>query len=180
MNITVYLGSSEGKDVSIKEAVRSLGEWIGSSGHCLVYGGSKIGLMGVLAESVVKSGGKATGVEPQFFIDKVLQYDGLSELFVTEDMWQRKSIMVEKGDAFVAMPGGTGTLEEITEIMSAVALGHIDAPCILYNHEGYYDSLKELMGKMLEYGFSEENRLKGIYFADSVDEIKRIIENAEK
>lgn len=176
MNITVYLGSSEGKDASLKEAVRQLGTWIGESGNALVYGGSKIGLMGILAESVVEAGGKATGVEPQFFIDKVLQYDGLTELIVTKGMADRKAKMIELGDAFVAMPGGTGTLEEIAEIMSMVSLKHLDAPCILYNHKGYYDDLKKQLQKMIREGFSDSGRQSRIFFADDISQIIRILQ----
>ena len=91
MNITVYLGALEGNDPSLKEAVRELGTWIGKSGNALVYSGSKSGLMGELAQSVVSAGGCATGVEPQFFIDEAAQYDGLTELIVTKDIcWSGK------------------------------------------------------------------------------------------
>ena len=176
MNITVYLGSSDGQDASLKEAVRQLGTWIGESGNALVYGGSKIGLMGILAESVVEAGGKATGVEPQFFIDKVLQYDGLTELIVTKVMADRKAKMIELGDAFIAMPGGTGTLEEIAEIMSMVSLKHLDAPCILYNHKGYYDDLKKQLQKMIREGFSDSGRQSRIFFADDISQIIRILQ----
>ena len=175
MNITVYLGSFDGNDDSLRDAVRELGEWIGESGNALVYGGSKIGLMGVLAESVIKSGGRATGVEPGFFIDKVLQSDELTELIVTENMSDRKAKMIELGNAFIALPGGTGTLEEIAEIMSAVSLGLIKAPCIVYNHNGYYDSLKAQLEKMVEKGLSSADRQEGIYFADSIGEITEIL-----
>lgn len=175
MNITVYLGAYEGNDNSIRDAVRELGTWIGESGNTLVYGGSKIGLMGVLAESVIRSGGKAIGVEPQFFIDQVVQYEELTELIVTENMSQRKAKMIELGDAFIALPGGTGTLEEISEIMSNVSLRLIKAPCILYNHHGYYDHLKQQLAKMIEIGLSSEERQAGICFADSIEEIKDIL-----
>ena len=175
MNITVYLGAYEGNDNSIKDAVRELGTWIGESGNTLVYGGSKIGLMGVLAESVIRSGGKAIGVEPQFFIDQVVQYEDLTELIVTKNMSQRKAKMIELGDAFIALPGGTGTLEEIAEIMSGVSLGLIKAPCILYNHHGYYDDLRRQLAKMIEIGLSSEERQAGICFADSIEEIKNIL-----
>ena len=174
MNITVYLGSNSGKDASIKEAVRKLGVWIGTAGHTLVYGGSKIGLMGVLAEAVIENGGEAIGVEPQFLVDRVLQYENLTELIVTKDMSERKDKMVEMGDVFIAMPGGTGTLEEISEIMSKVALNLLDAPCILYNHNGYYDDLKKQLEKMNEYGFSDEDRQKNIFFAETIEDIKNI------
>lgn len=175
MNITVYLGAYEGNDNTIRDAVRELGTWIGESGNTLVYGGSKIGLMGVLAESVIRSGGKAIGVEPQFLINQVLQYDELTELIVTENMSQRKAKMIELGDAFIALPGGTGTLEEISEIMSNVSLRLIDAPCILYNHNGYYDNLKQQLAKMIEIGLSSEERQAGICFADSIEQIKGIL-----
>ena len=94
------------------------------------------------AESVLQNGGKVTGVEPQFFVDSELQHDGLTELIVTKDMTDRKTKMIELGDAFIAFPGGTGTLEEIAEVMSKVSLKHLDAPCILYNLNGYYNGLK--------------------------------------
>ena len=178
MNITVYLGSFEAKDGSLRDAVRALGTWIGENGHTLVYGGSKIGLMGILAQSVISSGGKAIGVEPGFFVERVLQYDELTELIVTEDMSERKARMIELGEAFVALPGGTGTLEEISEIMSAVSLGLVDAPCILYNHKGYYDSLKAQLARMVEEGLSSEERQAGIYFADSIPQVIDVIRNA--
>ena len=133
MNITVYLGSYEGSDPSLRRAVQELGRWIGESGNALVYGGSGIGLMGVLAESVLQAGGEVTGVEPSFFMEQVLQKDDLTQLIVTKDMPERKAKMIELGDAFIAFPGGTGTLEEITEVMSMVSLGHLTAPCIIYN-----------------------------------------------
>ena len=145
MNITVYLGALEGNDPALGDAVRELGTWIGESGNSLIYGGSKSGLMGQIAESVLNAGGKVTGVEPQFFIDSELQYDEITELIVTKDMAERKAKMIELGDAFIAFPGGTGTLEEIAEVMSMVSLKHLNAPCILYNLNGYYDSLKQLL-----------------------------------
>ena len=90
-------------------------------------------------------------------------------------MSERKAIMIEKGDAFIAFPGGTGTLEEISEVMSKVSLKHIDAPCILYNLNGYYNGLKELLNHMIEMGLSSKERQKGIYFAENLEEIKNIL-----
>ena len=98
MNITVYLGALEGNDPALGDAVRELGTWIGESGNSLVYGGSKSGLMGQIAESVLNAGGKVTGVEPQFFIDSELQYDEITKLIVTKDMAERKAKMIELGD----------------------------------------------------------------------------------
>ena len=149
MNITVYLGALKGNDESLEKAVRELGTFIGTSGNTLIYGGSKSGLMGLIAESTLSSGGKAIGVEPQFFIDKELQYDGLTQLIITEDMSERKAKMIELGDAFIAFPGGTGTLEEISEVMSKVSSGTSAVPM---HREGAIMKKKILV----------HNRLRGI------------------
>ena len=180
MNITVYLGSTEGKNPAFKQAVAELGNWIGTSGNSLVYGGSKTGLMGVLAKSVLDAGGAVTGVETQFFVDANVQYEGLSELIVMRDMAERKTKMIQLGDAFIAFPGGTGTLEEITEIMSKLSLDQLDAPCILYNLNGYYNGLKELLENMIRMGLSSEEKQRGVYFAENLKDIRRILELYEK
>ena len=175
MNITVYLGANKGNDDSLERAVQELGQWIGDSGHALVYGGSKTGLMGILAESAVESGGKVTGVEPEMFIQSEVQYDGVTELIVTKDFPERKRKMIELGDAFIAFPGGTGTLEEIAEVISQTALEQLDASCILYNLNGYYDGLQALLFHMIEMGLSTEERQKQIYFAENLADIKAIL-----
>ena len=175
MNITVYLGANEGNDPCLRKAVDELGTWIGNSGNALVYGGSKGGLMGALADSVLKAGGNVTGVEPDFFIENEFQHDGLTKLIVTKDMSERKNKMIELGEVFIAFPGGTGTLEEIAEVMSKVSLKHLDAPCILYNLNGYYDDLKALLNHMIEKGLSSNERQERIYFVENLDDIKQIL-----
>ena len=129
----------------------------------------------LFAESTLLAGGEVTGVEPQFFIDSELQHDGLTRLIVTQDMEERKAKMIELGDAFIAFPGGTGTLEEIAEIISKVSLNQLDAPCILYNLNGYYDHLKALLALMIEKGLSSEERQEGIFFAENLEEIRQIL-----
>ena len=176
MNITVYRGANPGCDPALGAAARALGTWIGERGHCLVYGGSKSGLMGVLAESVLQAGGAVTGVEPRFFVDAGFVYDAITTLIITEDMSQRKAKMIELGDAFIAFPGGTGTLEEISEVMSKVSLGHLDAPCILYNLNGYYAPLKAQLERMVALGLSTPARQAGICFAENLAQIQAIIE----
>lgn len=175
MNITVYLGANQGNHNKFKKAVEELGSFIGNSGNTLVYGGSKTGLMGTLADSALASKGYVIGVEPQMFINQQYQHDSLSKLIITKDMPERKAKMIELGDAFIAFPGGTGTLEEIAEIMSLVSLNQIDSPCILYNLDGYYDGLKELLATMIFYGLSSENRQKNIYFASNLSDIEKIL-----
>ena len=105
MNITVYLGANEGNDQKLGKAVRELGQWIGTSGNSLVYGGSKTGLMGEIAKSVLENNGKVIGVEPQFFVDEDVQCNDLTQLIVTKDMSERKTKMIELGDIFIAFPG---------------------------------------------------------------------------
>lgn len=180
MNITVYLGANPGGDPALRRAVRELGTWIGQSGHALVYGGSKSGLMGELAGSVLASGGEVTGVEPQFFVDAGFVYDAITRLIVTRDMAERKAKMIELGDAFIAFPGGTGTLEEIAEVMSKVSLGHLDAPCVLYNLNGYYDGLKAQLDHMIAMGLSSPERQRGIRFARDLGEIRAAVEAHRK
>ena len=114
-------------------------------------------------------------MEPQFFVDAGFVYDDIDELIVTRDMAQRKAKMIELGDAFIAFPGGTGTLEEIAEVMSKVSLRHLDAPCILYNLGGYYDGLKALLAHMIETGLSSQERQRGIYFAENLKGIQEIL-----
>ena len=129
---------------------------------------------------MLDAGGRAIGVEPQIFIDQGFEYDRLTELIVTKDMTERKTKMIELGDAFIAFPGGTGTLEEIAEVMSKVSLKWLSAPCILYNLNGYYDSLRELLLHMQEKGLSSKERQEGIYFAKNLEEIKGIIQHENK
>ena len=176
MNITVYLGANAGSDPKLSAAAKSLGAWIGSRGHTLVYGGSKCGLMGDLAESVLASGGHVIGVEPQFFVDAGFVYDDIDELIVTAGMTERKAKMIELGDAFLAFPGGTGTLEEISEVMSKVALQHLDAPCILYNLDGYYEGLRLQLLHMIEMDLSTPEKQSGIRFAKDLEEIAAILD----
>ena len=175
MHITVYLGASCGTDPHLAQAVRELGAWIGAAGHTLGYGGSKTGLMGLLAQSALEQGGSVIGVEPECFMAQDLQYDGLTQLIVTRSMAERKAKMIHLGDAFIAFPGGTGTLEEITEVMSQVSLGQLSAPCILYDLDGYYCHLKALLDHMIASGLSSPERQRGIHFAQNLPEIQVLL-----
>lgn len=171
MNITVYLGSSEGIRPVFRQAAQELGEWIGRNGHTLIYGGSEMGLMGVLADAVIKEGGKVIGVEPRFFVEEEVQHKGITELIVTETMAERKQKMIELGDAFIAFPGGLGTLEEITEVITLCKLRRIEKPFCLLNIDGYYEPLRKLLFHMVEEGFLERGWAESVRFADSVGEV---------
>ena len=179
MKITVYLGASEGNDPALKTAVQELGRWIGQSGNALVYGGSRSGLMGLLADSVLAAGGQVTGVEPRFFVEQELQHNGLTELIVTENMDQRKAKMIELGDAFVALPGGVGTLEEISEIFTRVRLDMGPHECFLLNIDGFYDPLRSFLESMVEHRFFDQCDLDRCHFPRSVEELARLLSTAD-
>ena len=132
--------------------------------------------MGELAESTLLAGGRVTGVEPQFFIDAGFVYDEITELIVTKDMTDRKARMIELGDAFIAFPGGTGTLEEISEVISKICLRHLQAPSILYNLDGYYEGLIILLKHMVEMGLASEDLLLDVTIAENLEDIKRALE----
>lgn len=174
MNITVFLGANQGKNTGLKAAVMELGAWIGESGNTLIYGGSKSGLMGILADAALLAGGDVIGVEPEFFIKENFQHEGLTQLIVTKDMAERKAKMMELGEAFVVFPGGTGTLEEVADVMSMVSLKMLKAPCIIYNLNGYYNDLQSLLRHMIEEGLSSADRQEGIYFVSNLEEIIKI------
>lgn len=177
MNITVYCGSNFGDNPHFEEAAHDLGAWIARAGHTLVYGGSSVGLMGAVSRAAIEGGAPVIGVEPEFFIEAGVAQHDLTELIVVETMGERKSKMIELGDAFVAFPGGTGTLEEIAEVMSMASLRQLDVPCILYNLNGYYDSLKALLNEMICKGLSSAQRQAGIHFAVDLAQIRALLES---
>jgi uncharacterized protein (TIGR00730 family) len=177
MNITVYLGAHEGNDPSYKKAVEELGAWIADSGNRLVYGGSNEGLMANIADAVLSHGGKVTGIEAQMFANRGVAHAGLTELVIVPDITERRTRMIELGDAFIAFPGGTGTLEEISEVVSKICLGQLSQPCVFYNLNGFYNDMRAFLQRMVDAGFSTAERQQGIYFASNLAEIERIIAN---
>ena len=179
MNITVYLGAREGNRPCYKEAAEEVGRWIAENGHTLIYGGSAIGLMGVLADTVIQGGGKAIGIEPQFFIDDGLVHPGITETIPVGTMSERRDKMMEMGDGFIALPGGAGTLDEISEVIVMSSLGRHGKPCILYNKGGYYDKLAEFYDQMTEEGFLPESSRRKIIFAENIDEIDAVFRGRE-
>ena len=169
MNITVYLGANMGTDKTYAMEAKALGTWIGNAGHRLIYGGSRAGLMGILADAVLEAGGEVIGVEPSFFIDAEVQHEGITQLIVTDTMTERRARMIELGDAYIAFPGGTGTLEEISEVISAKKLGQMSKPVVVLNIEGYYDHLEALFRKMVEEGFLTRREMEKTFFARTVE-----------
>jgi len=176
MNITVYLGSVQGnRDIYRKLAVE-LGTWIGENGHTLVYGGSGVGLMGVLLKASYDAGAYTIGVEPKVFLDQGLTSPYVKELIEVEDFPSRRMKMIELGDVFIAMPGGTGTLDEISEVMCYLRLGMLDQPCILLNTDGFYEGLKTQLDMMVKEGFLDGKARERITFVKDIEELKRVLD----
>lgn len=177
MNITVYLGSTYGNDPDFKTKIIELGTWIAKNNHTLVFGGSKTGLMGELANSTLNAGGKVIGVEAQMFVDEGVHMDNLTELYIEKDIADRRTRMIELGDAFIAFPGATGTLEEVSEILSKLSLYQLECPCIFYNVNGYYDHLKAFLQHMIDCKLSTPKQQQNIYFLDSLNEIANVLKD---
>ena len=151
--VCVYAGSNPGSDPAYAEAARGFAALMAERGIGLVYGGGKVGLMGVLADTILDSGGEAIGVMPQALIDREIGHPGLTDLKVVHSMHERKALMAELADAFVAVPGGIGTLEELIEIYTWSQLGIHDKPCGVLNVRGYYDALAAFLDHAVQEGF---------------------------
>ncbi|MCD8241181.1 MAG: TIGR00730 family Rossman fold protein [Lachnospiraceae bacterium] len=171
MNIAVYLGANEGNLPIYKERAAELGRWIGENGHRLIYGGSKCGLMGVLAQQALKHGAEVIGVEPVFFVEEEIQLEGLTQLIVTDNMRERKARMIELAEVFIAFPGGTGTAEELAEGISAGSLGHLQGIYGYYNVNGYYEFARNGYDQMVSQGFLSPESREKIRFWNTVYEI---------
>ncbi len=141
-SVCVYCGSSSGRREVYRDAARDLGRALAARGWRLVYGGASIGLMGAIADSVLEAGGEAIGVIPESLMTDEVAHRGLTELCVTESMHERKTLMAELADAFLALPGGLGTLEELFEILTWAQLGFHDKPCGLLDVAGYFTELR--------------------------------------
>jgi uncharacterized protein (TIGR00730 family) len=151
--ICVYAGSNPGNDPAYADAARALAALMAERGIGLVYGGGKVGLMGVLADTILAAGGEAIGVMPQALIDREIGHPGLTELKVVDSMHERKALMAELADAFVAVPGGIGTLEELIEVYTWSQLGIHDKACGVLNVHGYYDGLASFLDHAVQEGF---------------------------
>jgi uncharacterized protein (TIGR00730 family) len=147
-SLCVYCGSGQGARTIYGEAARTLGRDMAKAGIALVYGGGSIGLMGVLARAVLAAGGSVTGIIPGFLQARERPFDDLTEIIVTEDMHERKMLMFERADAFVALPGGVGTLEELVEQMTWAQLGRHQKPVLIANIDGFWDGFIKLLQHM--------------------------------
>ncbi|MEM5472169.1 TIGR00730 family Rossman fold protein [Hoeflea sp. AS60] len=173
-SICVYCGSQPGHEPAYREAAEILGRSMAENGIDLVYGGGTKGLMGAVADAVMSNGGKAVGIIPEFLMDKEAsrqELGQLTELHVTKDMHERKHMMFERSDAFVTLPGGIGTLEEIIEIMTWAQLGRHTKPMVFANINGFWDPLNALIGHMSSQGFIHTAHLVQPLVIDRAEDI---------
>lgn len=170
-SICVFCGSSLGNDPIYQQMAQATGQEIAAQGKTLVYGGGRSGLMGVVADSALQAGGRVIGVIPNALVDRELAHTGLTELHIVNNMHERKTKMAELSDAFVALPGGAGTLEEIFEQWTWSQLGIHQKPCAFLNVDGFYDDLIKMLHASVECGFSQERFVDRLIVAEQIKEI---------
>lgn len=170
MNICVYCGSSPGNNKKIIDQAAQLGKLLCKRGHRLVYGGSSLGIMGTLADSVMENGGEVIGVIPRDLFKKEVAHQNITKLITVDGMHQRKSIMADRADAFLALPGGFGTLEELFEIITWNQIGIIRKPVVLCNLEGYFKSLIDMTDHAVNIGFIRPENRKILQVAETLEQ----------
>ena len=178
--IAVYCGSAAGADPAFAEAARGLGRTMVERGIDLVYGGGRLGLMGIVADTVLDAGGKVFGVIPQSLVDHEVAHRGCTELFTVANMHECKAKMTDLTDAFVALPGGIGTLDELFEAWTWNALGYHAKPFCLLNVAGFWDGLDRFMDHVRDSGFLSDARRGQLLKAETADEAINLLDAAAK
>jgi uncharacterized protein (TIGR00730 family) len=168
-SVTVYCSSSRTVPRDYPIAAANLGRAIATQGWTLIYGGNCVGCMGELANGARSAGGKVVGITPQLMVDEGIGDEKCDELIVTPTMRERKALLEQRGDAFVALPGGIGTFEELFEILVGRALGYHDKPVVILNVAGYYDPLVSMLEHGFEHGFIRAKVREAYFVADSVE-----------
>ena len=175
MRVCVYCGSSPGFDAVFARTAAELGAALVGAGHSLVYGGGDVGLMGTVADAVLGAGGEVVGVIPEALMARELAHRGVTELVVTGSMHERKAIMVERADAFVALPGGYGTFDELFETLTWLQLGIHAKPVVLFDVDGFFDPLFALADRAVATGFLKPVHRAAAVRAATVDEVLRAL-----
>lgn len=170
-SICIYCGAATGVRPEYAEAARDLGRRMAEAGIRLVYGGGKVGLMGIIADAVLAHGGQAIGIIPKALMEKEVGHTGLTELHVVENMHQRKQMMADLSDAFIAMPGGIGTCEELFEVFTWLQIGYHAKPIGLLNVENYYDPLLVFLKSMVTEQFLKAPQLDQLQIAASPESL---------
>lgn len=180
VSIAVYCGSRFGDSPAFVDAARELGRLIAQGGSTLVYGGGRVGLMGAVADAALAHGGRVVGVIPQALMDREVGHSGLTEQHVVQTMHERKMLMAERSDAFIALPGGIGTLEELYEMWSWQQLGYHDKPVALLNVDGYYDALLEFTRVSHARGFVSDAQFRALLVDDQADRLLARVADAAR
>ena len=170
-SLCVFCGSRFGVDPAVRQVATGLGQLLAREGITLVYGGGGVGLMGLVANAALQGGGKVTGVIPRFLLQREAGHPALTETVVVETMHERKLQMFERSDAFVVLPGGIGTLEELFEVLSWRTLGLHTKPIVIVDQGGYWDSLAALLRSIVEGGFAERSHLDHLAFVSDLGEL---------
>ena len=178
--VCVFCGSADGARPEYVAAARDLGRRIAASGYGLVYGGATVGLMGAVADMALAAGGKVVGVIPDVIMDREIGHQGLTELHVVRTMHERKAMLAERADAFVALPGGYGTMDEFIEIVTWAQLRIHAKPCVLVNVGGYYDGLLRFFDDAVHEGFIKPEYRALVQVARDASETLQIIERVWK
>lgn len=177
MRHAIYCGSSLGCDEIYAQSAKALAAQIVKHNDTIVYGGASVGLMGVIADSVLSGGKSVIGVMPKALTDKELQHSHLTQLYIVDDMQTRKTKMAALADSYIAMPGGVGTLEEIFEVWTAGQLGFHQKACAFYNVNGYFDELIDFIEKMVNKGFMKRQYLEKLIVTDDAALLLEAISN---
>lgn len=176
MNVAIFTGSLDGTDPKHAAAAAELAEFLARSGHAIVYGGGKVGLMGVVADAALAAGGEVVGVTPAALVEREVAHDGLTRLEVVETMHERKARMVELADAMVALPGGVGTLDEFFEAWTWQLLGIHAKPVCVYDPDGYWGPLRSMLDGIVAAGFLGAEHRGALVVATSPDQLVREID----
>lgn len=170
-SLCIFCGSSHGAIEEYGQAAAATGRVIAEQGYRLVYGGAKVGLMGTVADAALAAGGEVIGVLPESLQEKEIGHQGLSELHLVGSMHERKALMADLSDGFIALPGGVGTLEEIFEVWTWGQLGYHQKPCGFLNVEGYYDHLIAFLDHQTQEGFTKKVMRDMAMFADTPENL---------
>ena len=169
--VGIFCGSSNGNSTSYMDAARHTGKWLAEQGIHIVYGGGRVGLMGAIADSALAHGGHVTGVIPKSLQEREIAHTGLSELYVVDNMHQRKSLMAELSSSFIALPGGAGTAEEIFEQWTWAQLGIHNKPCAFLNVNHFYNPLSVMVQQMVSEGFMKQDYADMLLFSEDLHDI---------
>lgn len=180
-SLCVYCGSRSGNEPAFTDVARAVGNWIGTQGGQLVYGGGHNGLMGIIADATLQAGGRVIGVIPKALVEKEWAHTGCTELHVVDNMHERKRIMAEHADAFLALPGGIGTLEEFFEAWTWRQLGYHNKPVGLLNLNGYFDGLLDFLHSAVKSGFVNDASMGLVQTGkDAIPLLEELVKSASK